>query len=209
MKFAVGWVAVAVVLAASAPAAGGQSTPSIDAVSDFHLLSEFRASLADADSSGVMARIAAGFPDEYAAFEASIVAALREGESLAALRQRAVEFSTLLFAENLYRIAEADDQHLLPIATARLDLLLTLQRGHMVACHEFSETGLSPSRHLELGTDGLVGSDRLAAAMLDAMTAPVSEARRAPETPDEVWEEIGARYVALKGSTTGGVLLGG
>lgn len=200
MRSAFGALAAAVVLAASAPAAGGQSTPSIDAVSDFHLLSEFRASLADADTSGAMAKIAAAFPEEYATFEASVVTAIREGASLASIQQRSAEFTTTLFAANLYRIAGADDQHLLPIASASLDFLLTLQRGHMVACHEYSETGLSTERHLELGTDGQASSARLAAAMIDAMTAPVSNAPRAPEASEEAWERIGARYAALGGS---------
>lgn len=167
--------------------------------SDTQILTSIRETVADSETGSVLAVLATGFPEDYAAFEQRMLARARAGTlDAAAMDTMGADFASAMMTRHLSRVVEARTEDLVGLSSVRLDLMKSLQQGHAAACHEFVEAGLSPARIAELGLGASRGLETLSRAVI-TIIAQSPRGVIHPEPPAEAWEAIGRRYAEFGG----------
>ena len=157
-----------------------QPTPAVQ--SDTQILASIRETVAGTETGSVLAVLATGFPEDYAAFEQRMLARARTGTlDAAAMDSMAAEFASMMMTRHLSRVVEARTE------------------GHAAACHEFVEAGLSPDRIAELGLGASHGLETLSRAVIALIAQPPRGVTHS-EPPITAWETIGRRYAELGGN---------
>ena len=191
--------ALSLVLMATPDPTALPTTPAPANVSDAQIITSIRTVVAGTETGKVLDTLAAGFPDDYAAFEQRMLTRARstplDAETIEAM---AAEFASTMMTRHMGRVVQARTEDLVGLSSVRLDLMKALQQGHAAACHEFVEAGLSPARIAELGTASSRGLEGLSQAVIAIIARPPSGVTH-PEPPTEAWETIGRRYADTGG----------
>ncbi len=175
------------------------STPVPATVSEAQMMTAIRAAVADTESSAVLAVLATGFPEDYAAFEQQMLTRARSSSlDAGTIEAMGAEFASTMMSRHMGRVVQARTGDLVGLSSVRLDLMKTLQQGHAAACHEFVETGLSPARISELGSAPSRGLEVLSRAVIGIIARPAGGVTHA-EPPTGAWEAIGRRYADMGG----------
>jgi len=190
--------ALSLVLTATADPTALPTTP-VPAASDTQVLASIRASQAGTETGRVLAILATGFPDDYAAFEQQMLARARSAPLDAeAIDTMGAEFASTMMSRHMGRVVQARTEDLVGLSSVRLDLMKALQQGHAAACHEFVEAGLSPARIAELGLMSSRGLEDLSRAVIAIIARPTGGVTH-PEPATGAWETIGRRYSEMGG----------
>tara|TARA_R110002124_G_scaffold99239_1_gene245024 strand:+ start:260 stop:1057 length:798 start_codon:yes stop_codon:yes gene_type:complete len=175
-----------------------QPTPAVQ--SDTRILASIRETVAGTETGSVLAVLATGFSEDYAAFEQRMLARARTGTlDAAAMDSMAAEFASMMMTRHLSRVVEARTEDLVALSSVRLEMMKALQQGHAAACHEFVEAGLSPDRIAELGLGASHGLETLSRAVIALIAQPPRGVTHS-EPPITAWETIGRRYAELGGN---------
>jgi hypothetical protein len=169
------------------------------AVSDAQVMTAIRAAVARTGTGEVLAVLATGFPEDYAAFEQQMLTRARSSSlDTGTLEAMGAEFASTMMSRHMGRLVQARTEDLVGLSSVRLDLMKALQEGHAAACHEFVEAGLSPARITELGSTSSRNLELLSQAVIAIIVRPPGGVTHA-EPATAAWEAIGRRYADMGG----------